>query len=74
MNSKQFKEMCIRLGLVDSDTLKINYNAVAVLMSLGKSYVKERIEKKYPHSIEAYEEDIAIIQEYIEDYVNGKEK
>ena len=74
MNSKQFKEMCIRLGLVDSDTLKINYNAVAVLMSLGKSYVKERIEKKYQHSIEAYEEDIAIIQEYIEDYVNGKEK
>ena len=74
MKSKQFKEMCIRLGLVYSDTMKINYNAVAVLMSLGKRSVQESIDKRYPHAIEAYEEDIAIIQEYIEDYINRKEK
>lgn len=66
--------MCIRLGLVYSDTLKINYSAVAVLMSLGKRAVKENIEKRYPHAIEAYEDDIAIIQEYIEEYINRKEK
>ena len=74
MNSKQFKEMCIRLGLVYSDTLKINYNAVAVLMFLGKRAAKESIEKRYPHAIEAYEDDIAIIQEYIEEYISRKEK
>ena len=74
MNSKQFKEMCIRLGLVYSDTLKIDYNAVAVLMSLGKRSVKESIEKRYPHAIDVYEKDIAIIQEYIEEHINRKEK
>ena len=76
MNSKQFKEMCIRLRLVYSDTLKINYNAVAVLMSLGKRYAMQGIERTYPHAIEAYEEDVAIIQEYIDEYIvsNRKEK
>ena len=74
MKQKEFKEMCIRLGLVYSDTLKINYNAVALLMSLGKRHVLQDIDKRYPHAIEAYEDDIAIIQEYIEDYINGKER
>lgn len=74
MNSKQFKEMCIRLGLMYSDTMKINYSAVAVLMSLGKRAVKESINKQYPHAIEAYEDDIAIIQEYIDDYINNRKE
>lgn len=59
MKQKEFKEMCIRIGLVD-DNLKINYHAVAVLMSLGNWYMY------YQHlSVKKlYKERLDIIHEY----------
>lgn len=61
MKQKEFREMCIRLGLVD-DNLKINYHAVAVLMSLGNWYMYYQ----HPDLKELYKERIDILQEYTE--------
>ena len=61
MKQKEFKEMCIRLGLVNSE-LRIDYHAVAVLMSLGNWYMYYQ----HPDLKEYYKDRIDIIHEYIE--------
>lgn len=61
MKQKEFREMCIRLGLVTSD-LKIDYTAVAVRMSLGVHYMI----KEYPTLQDVYQHDLDVIHEYTE--------
>lgn len=53
--------MCIRLGLVNSE-LRIDYHAVAVLMSLGNWYMYYQ----HPDLKEHYKDRIDIIHDYIE--------
>ena len=66
LKQKQFKEMCIRIGMVNED-LKPNYDAIVTLMVLGKMKVRDSIDEKYIHAKQAYQEDIDIMEEYIED-------
>ena len=61
MKQKEFKELCIRLGLVD-ENLKIDYHAVAVLMSLGNWYMYYQ----HPDLKDLYKGRIDVIHEYIE--------
>ncbi len=61
MKQKEFREMCIRLGLA-TDDLKIDYMAVAVRMALGLWYIT----KEYPNLKDTYMHDLDIIHEYTE--------
>lgn len=66
MRQKEFKEMCIRIGAVDAETLKIDYRAVATLMWLGKNAVMKNIPERLEYARLSYQEDMDIINEYLE--------
>ena len=61
MKQKEFREMCLRLGLVTSE-LKIDYMAVAVRMAIGV----QRMIEKYPDMQDEYRHDLGVILEYTE--------
>lgn len=61
MKQKEFREMCLRLGLVTSE-LKIDYVAVAVRMALGVQYMI----KEYPDLQDVYRHDLDVIHDYTE--------
>ncbi len=60
MKQKEFREMCIRLGLA-TDELKIDYTAVATKMALGLWYMIEQ----YPRLKDTYMQDLEIVHEYL---------
>lgn len=66
MKQKEFREMCIRIGAVDTETLKPDYNAIATLMWLGKNSVRKDIDKSLKNARQAYQDDMDIIDEYLE--------
>ena len=66
MKQKDFKEMCIRLGLVDSN-LKVNYNRVLLLMEIGQIHMLQDCDKdKYPALYGKLNSDYEIMKEYDE--------
>lgn len=66
MKQKDFKELCIRLGLVDGN-LKIDYSRVLLLMELGQIHMLKDLEKeKYPALYNKMWSDYEIMKEYDE--------
>lgn len=66
MKQKEFKEMCIRLGFVDSN-LKIDYQRVRTLMAIGQIHmVNECDMEEYPALHKQMWSDYEIIREYKE--------
>ena len=67
MKQKEFKEMCIRLGLVDSN-LKIDYARVRTLMALGQIHlIKDTDMEEYPYLYKHLRDDLDIMSEYRRD-------
>ena len=64
MNSKQFKEMCIRIGYVDSN-LKVDYDRVFNLMMLGQLHMLVDCEYElYPSLHCSLRKDYETMNEY----------
>ena len=67
MKQKEFKEMCIRIGFVDSN-LKIDYARVRTLMALGQIYlIMDTDMEEYPYLYKKLSDDFDIIKEYSRD-------
>ena len=67
MKQKEFREMCIRLGLVDSN-LKIDYARVRTLMALGQIHLIEDVDMgEYPYLYKSLRDDYDIMSEYKRD-------
>lgn len=67
MKQKEFREMCIRLGLVDGN-LKIDYARVRTLMALGQIHlIMDTDKEEYPYLYERLSADYDIMSEYKRD-------